>query len=113
MIASAESELRDHYFQYWIHDHDEFFTIPTVKSESRVIDSSTLASVKVRLDQKSETYVRRADTIFNGLESVGGFYESLHYIGVFIVFYFRDRLFHSSFLRQLYQVDAERIPPRV
>jgi len=57
--------------------------------------------------------MRRAETIFNGLESIGGFHESLHFIGVLIVFYFRDRLFTSSFLRQLYQVDAEEIPPRV
>ena len=75
--------------------------------------SKNLASIKVRLDQKTVLFTRKADTIFNGLESVGGFYESLSHIGLLLVFYFRDRLFRSSFLRQIYQVDAEVVPPRV
>ena len=72
-----------------------------------------MATVKVRLDQKSILFTRKASSIFNGLESIGGFYESLRHIGLLLVIYFRDRLFKSSFLRQLYQVDAEVIPPRV
>jgi hypothetical protein len=51
-----------------------------------------------------------ADNIFTGLESVGGFYESISHIGFLLVFFFQERLFKSSFLRQLYQVDAEKIP---
>lgn len=99
LIASAETELRDHYFAYWIHDMQEFFIVNFGRADSSNMPASTIASVKVRQDLKSYIYIRRADTIFNGLESVGGFYESLKHIGILIVFYFRDRLFTSSFLR--------------
>ena len=57
--------------------------------------------------------MRVADTIFSGLESIGGFFESISHIGFMCVFFFQQRLFKSSFLRQLYQVDAEKIPPNV
>jgi hypothetical protein len=65
------------------------------------------------LDSKEITYGRVVDTIFSGLETVGGFYESISHIGLLLVFFFQERLFKSSFLRQLYQVDAETIPPTV
>jgi hypothetical protein len=52
-------------------------------------------------------YVRVADTIFSGLEAVGGFYESLSHLGILFVFFFQERLFKSSFLRQLYMVNSE------
>lgn len=72
-----------------------------------------LASVKIRLDSQHIIYGRVADTIFSGLESIGGFFESLIHIGMVIVIFFQKRLFTRSFLRQLYQVDAEKIPPTV
>jgi hypothetical protein len=53
---------------------------------------------------KGVTYGRVADTIFSALEAIGGFYESLMHIGILFVFFFQERLFKSSFLRQLYQV---------
>jgi hypothetical protein len=51
-------------------------------------------------------YVRYTQSIFDGLEAVGGFIESLMHIGTISVFFFQVRLFKSSFLRQLYQVKA-------
>lgn len=113
MIQDAETELRDQYFQYWIHHMYDFFMAAIGRYESRALVTSNLVKVKVRLDQKSTTYLRRADTIFNGLESIGGFYESLKHIGILLVFYFRGRLFTSSFLRQLYQVDPEKLPTKL
>ena len=112
---SAETELLDNYFTYWQKSQSEFFQADTIKYFSHTLNplTRTLATVKVRLDQKSILFTRKASTIFNGLESIGGFYESLRHIGLLLVIYFRDRLFKSSFLRQLYQVDAEVIPPRV
>lgn len=61
-----------------------------------------MAAVKMRLDQKYVVYGRLADTIFSGLETIGGFYESLIHIGMVVVFFFQERLFKSSFLRQIY-----------
>lgn len=56
-------------------------------------------SVKVRMDSKQITYGRVADTIFSGMETIGGFYESLSHVGFLLVFFFQERLFKSSFLR--------------
>lgn len=44
-------------------------------------------------------YGRVADTIFSGLEQIGGFMESLMHIGFLLVFFFQERLFKSSFIR--------------
>jgi hypothetical protein len=63
-----------------------------------------MGRVRVILDIKAVTYGRVADTIFSALEAIGGFYESLMHIGILFVFFFQERLFKSSFLRQLYQV---------
>lgn len=48
-------------------------------------------------------YMRNADTLFSGMEAIGGFFESLMHIGLLVVFFFQERLFKSSFMRQIYQ----------
>jgi hypothetical protein len=60
------------------------------------------ASVTIRKDRQSVVYGRVADSVFSGMESIGGFLESLMHIGALLVFFFQERLFKSSFLRQLY-----------
>ncbi|TNV83771.1 hypothetical protein FGO68_gene3547 [Halteria grandinella] len=114
-LMEGKTELIDHYFKYWEKLIEYFFTIETVKMKSYNFNVKTkvMASVKMRLDSKYIVYGRLADTIFSGLETIGGFYESLIHIGMVVVFFFQERLFKSSFLRQLYQVDAEKIPPKV
>ena len=67
-------------------------------------EAKVMGRVRVMLDMKTVTYGRVVDTIFSALEVIGGFYESLMHIGVLFVFFFQERLFKSSFLRQLYQV---------
>lgn len=49
--------------------------------------------------------MRLADTLFSGMEVIGGFVESLMHIGILIVFFFQERLFKSTFMRQIYQID--------
>jgi hypothetical protein len=61
-----------------------------------------LAAITVRLDQRSVVYGRKADTLFSGLESIGGFFESLMHMSTWFVLIFSERLFVSSFIRQLY-----------
>lgn len=80
---------------------------------NRASDNEPYATLIVRLDNKSIVYGRLADTLFNALESIGGFYESIRHIGLLAVFFFQERLFKSSFIRQLYQVDPEKVPPKV
>jgi hypothetical protein len=64
--------------------------------------------VIVRLDDRTVIYGRVADSIFNGLEAIGGFYECLHHIGVLIVFFIQERLFKSEFIKELYQIPSEK-----
>jgi hypothetical protein len=47
-----------------------------------------MASVKVSLDSREIIYGRVADTVFSGLETCGGFYESIIHIGMIFVFFF-------------------------
>jgi hypothetical protein len=53
-------------------------------------------------------YGRISDTLFEGLEQIGGFYESLHHIGFMLVFFFSQRLFISEFINSLYQVQSPK-----
>lgn len=47
-----------------------------------------MASVKVKMDQRSVIYMRNCDTLFSGMEVIGGFHESLMHIGFLMVFFF-------------------------
>lgn len=69
-----------------------------------------MATVRVILDKKRVIYGRVADNLFSAMESVGGFHESLMHIGFMLVCFFQERLFKSSFLRQLYQIAADPRP---
>lgn len=101
MINPTETEFRDNYFTYWHHVEHEHFEVSTEALRVSPINPATrvIANLKVQVSSKNILYARKADTIFSGLESIGGFYESIRYIGLMLVIYFRDRLFHSSFLR--------------
>jgi hypothetical protein len=107
-IEDASTELLDDIFAYWRLTAEKFFHIQNVKFSSQNLFRGAsgrkpiLAQVIVKLDQKLVIYGRLADTVFTGLESIGGFYESVSHIGLLLVFFFQERLFKSSFLRQLY-----------
>ena len=45
------------------------------------------------------------------MESVGGFYESVHSIGHMLVFFISTRLFMSTFINSLYQVQNPESKP--
>ena len=64
-----------------------------------------VATLKVSLDRKSFYYGRVSETIFMGLEAIGGFYESLHMIGYMLVFFVSRRLFISAFINSMYQIE--------
>jgi hypothetical protein len=107
-VQQAKTELLDDIFMMWLKTGLYFAKVAGVKvSETRHNLSSVpkvMGRVRVMLDMKTVTYGRVADTIFSALEAIGGFYESLMHIGILFVFFFQERLFKSSFFRQLYQV---------
>jgi len=66
-----------------------------------------MTSINVRLDTKSVRFERVSDTILTGLQSIGGFYESVMHIGVLLTFFFQERLFKSALLKQIYQLAVD------
>jgi hypothetical protein len=96
-IQPSKAELLDEIFKYWEKTNLKFgHVIDSVNNDvSYRRTGNTLFSLRIRLDDKSATYGRVADSIFNGLEATGGFYECLHHIGVLIVFFIQERLFKS------------------
>lgn len=106
-MNEASTELIDHVFFYWQKHHYTFAQVSKVsKDDWKSPDPKVMARIIVRLDQKSLIYGRVAETIINGLEAIGGFNESLMHIGILLVFFFQERLFKTSFLRQLYIVKS-------
>ncbi|TNV74197.1 hypothetical protein FGO68_gene741 [Halteria grandinella] len=104
----AKTEQYDQYFEYWKQDSTTFARATHVSRNQMPSQGSKIrAQVRLKLDQKMVIYGRVADTIFSGLEQIGGFMESLMHIGFLLVFFFQERLFKSSFIRQLYQISAE------
>lgn len=97
--------LIDNYFAYWIESDKEFMQVGSVTSHQIIKSnnaSSSIAEVIVRIDQRSVKYQRTTDTVVSGLEAIGGFQESIMHIGFMMVFFFQERLFKGSFLKQLY-----------
>jgi hypothetical protein len=75
---------------YWEKTTHSFFTIENSQPSVTAIKTGNpnMARIRIRMDQKKVVYGRVAETIFNGLESIGGFYESIMHIGFMLVFFF-------------------------
>jgi hypothetical protein len=98
---------------YWYLIVQDYYQVEPIQTSLVRRSGNEWASIDVKLGDKIVIYGRVADTIFSGLESIGGFFHSVTNIGFVLVFFFQERLFKSSFIRQLYQVDAEVIPENV
>jgi hypothetical protein len=101
-LRTAKTELIDHIFKYWEKISYKFVEVNDIRRNlygHYPARNKILGTVKLQLSPKSAVYGRLADTIFTGLEATGGFYESLHHLGMLIVFFFQARLFKSSFMR--------------
>ena len=103
MIQPSKAELIDQIFKYWEKTYLKFSQVSdNIRTISYKRYNNVIAKVIVRLDDRTVIYGRVADSIFNGLEAIGGFYECMHHIGVLIVFFIQERLFKSEFIKELY-----------
>jgi hypothetical protein len=110
LLQDAHTELFDEFFKIWSKVETHFVQVEKAKHtwyRHRPGAKRVMASVKVRLDPKTVIYGRVADTMLSGLEAIGGFNESLMHIGILFVFFFQERLFKSSFMRQVYMLQSE------
>ncbi len=89
-IAPGKTELIDHLFKYWEKISYKFVHVKNIinkQIQHYPSNDNIVASIKIVLDRKMIIYGRVADTVLEGLEKVGGFYESLHLIGHMFVFF--------------------------
>lgn len=89
-MQASETELYDNLFTFWVYSQYEFYGLGQVQTSATKLSTVTnkVASIRVQLDQRRVFYGRVAETFFKGLESVGGFSESVRYIGLLLVCYF-------------------------
>ncbi|TNV84028.1 hypothetical protein FGO68_gene14121 [Halteria grandinella] len=103
-IQLASTEMYDGYLQYWLKHQLRFARVDKIQKQAT---SENLGEVRIRGSTTKVIYMRVADNIFSGLESIGGFFESLMHIGAILVAFFQERLFKGSFLKQLYQITTD------
>lgn len=85
-----ESELLDHVFMYWQKIVTLYFEVDNIHLSQKAMSDQTrvVASINLKQHAKTVVYFRNADSIFSGMEAIGGFYESLLHIGIVMVAFF-------------------------
>ena len=102
-------DLIDDFVQLGQSNSFSFYEVSHMR-ESIVIEDTDLqlASIYFRLDSYFDNYSRRIYSVGDLLGQTGGFYSSVLIIGSVFVGIFSERLFVSSILRKIYQIDKNR-----
>ena len=108
-IRKNGANFIDDYIQLGQSNQLSFYQVSSMR-ESVVIEDTDLQIVSVyfRLDANYDNYYRRVYSIGDLLGQTGGLYSSVLMIGGFIVGIFSERLFISSILHKIYQIDQIR-----
>ena len=108
-IRKNGANFTDDYIQLGQSNQLSFYQVSSMR-ESVVIEDTDLQIVSVyfRLDANYDNYYRRVYSIGDLLGQTGGLYSSVLMIGGFIVGIFSERLFVSSILHKIYQIDHNR-----
>ena len=84
------------------------FCLNITKFYIQFVIAKNIVSVYFRLDSYFDNYSRRIYSLGDLLGQVGGLYSSILIIGALFVGIFSERLFVSSILRKIYQIDKMR-----
>ena len=108
-VRQGKANLLDDLVQLFSDKSQTYYTVANTK-EQIVLENSEdeFLSVFIRLDSTAETYDRRVYSISDLLAQVGGIYQSVFFIGVLFIGIFSERMFISSILRKIYQLDTIR-----
>ena len=108
-VKNNGAELIDDFIQLTQKNSFSFYEVSTMR-ESVVIEETDLQIVSVffRLGSYFDNYSRRIYSLGDLLGQVGGLYSSILIIGALFVGIFSERLFVSSILRKIYQIDKIR-----
>eukprot|EP00347_Sterkiella_histriomuscorum_P017330 403349798 len=76
--------------------------------DSQAPNDPVIATYYIRLDNQYEVYERRVYGISDLLGDIGGFKESLIMIGMLMVGFVQEKLFVSSILKHIYQIESSK-----
>ena len=99
----------DDYVQYGQSTQKTFYQVEHTKEQIE-LESSTgqIASIYFRFDYEYSIYERRIYSLGELLGQIGGLFQIILMVGVTIVSLFSEKLFVSSIIRKIYQIDDTR-----
>ena len=106
-LRKNEASFEDNFVQLGFPEEEEFYQI--VETQSRFEAESSkgdVLSLYLRFDKTSDTYERKIFSAGELIGQAGGFYGALVGAGSLLLFIFSERLFTSSVLRKIYQIDS-------
>ena len=109
-VREGEANLLDDLIQLFPGKSETYYSIVDTKEQIVVEDvvEHEFLSIFMRLESTAETYDRRVYSFGDLLAQVGGIYQSVFFVGVIFIGIFSERLFISSILRKIYQLDTIR-----
>lgn len=108
-VRKGDANTVDEYIQISGSNVYTYYTVEKSRDQLVVLDSSgEFMSVYFRFDATTENYDRKVFSFSDMLAQVGGLYQSVFMMGILAVGIFSERLFVSSILRKIYQIDEIR-----
>ena len=108
-VQKNEATLIDEYLQLGQSQNLYFYKIQRLREQIVLEDTDLqIASVYIRLDSNHDTYTRRVYSFGDLLGQTGGLYSAVFFLGAVFVGIFSERLFVSSILHKIYQIDQKR-----
>eukprot|EP00347_Sterkiella_histriomuscorum_P005886 403354899 len=101
LIGFFNNVKNDHFYQM---SHTKYFTSTDEGGQGAGI----YFYQDIKLDKEYDVYERQIYSISSLLQDVGGFYNSLFFIGLFIFASFRESIYFSSLISKLYQIEIKQ-----
>ena len=108
-VQKNEAILIDEFLQLGQSQQVQFYKIERTREQNLIEDTDLqIVSVYIRLDSNFDSYSRRVYSFGDLLGQTGGMYSAVVFLGAVFVGIFSERLFVSSILRKIYQIDQSR-----
>lgn len=106
-IRQNLAEIEDSYIQLGFKTSKKFYQVQTTSERFESESSSgDVLSIYIRYDKTSDKYERQIYSLGELVGQAGGFYGALIGLGSIFIFIFSERLFASSVLKKIYQIDS-------
>ncbi|CAI2359077.1 unnamed protein product [Moneuplotes crassus] len=105
-VRKNDASFEDNYVQLGFPEEKEFYQVVDSSDRFEAESSSgDLLSIYFRFDKTSDIYERKIYSLGELIGQAGGFYTVLALFGSILLFIFSERLFVSSILSRIYQID--------